>query len=67
MKKHISLILLFCVLCSILSGCGKQAGSEFVGTWKYSGIYRGEHYEKEKDNNFLYIRVFYFIRRLFFS
>jgi len=26
-----------------------------------------EHYEKEKDNNFLYIRVFYFIRRLFFT
>ena len=34
MKKQISLILLFCVLCSILSGCGKKAGSEFVGTWK---------------------------------
>lgn len=34
MKKHISFILLFCVLCSILSGCGKQEGSEFLGTWK---------------------------------
>ena len=34
MKKNISLILLFCVLCSILSGCGKQEGSEFLGTWK---------------------------------
>ena len=45
MKKQISLILLFCVLCSILSGCGKQAGNEFVGTWKYSGTYDGEHYE----------------------
>ena len=46
MKKHpISLILLILVLCSILSGCGKQAGNEFVGTWKYSGVYKGEHYE----------------------
>jgi len=45
MKKNISLILLFCVLCSILSGCGKQAGSEFIGTWKYAGTYDGDPYE----------------------
>ena len=50
MKKiTISLTLLFSILCLVLSGCGKQAGSEFVGTWKYSGIYRGEHYEKTYD------------------
>ena len=46
MKKHISLILLFCALCSILSGCGKQAGSEFVGTWKYDGFYEGTNSKK---------------------
>ena len=61
MKKHISLILLFCVLCSILSGCGKQAGSEFIGTWKYVGTYDGNPYEmfyiieKAKNGDTAYI------------
>lgn len=50
MKKHgISFILLLGLLCSILSGCGKQAGSEFVGTWKYSGIHRAEYHDKTYD------------------
>lgn len=49
MKKNILLILLFCVLCSTLSGCGKQAGSEFIGTWRYSGTHRGERYDKTYD------------------
>ena len=61
MKKQISLILLFCALCSILSGCGKQAGSEFVGTWKYAGTYDGDPYEyfyvieKAKNGDTTYI------------
>ena len=46
MKKHTILtILLLGVISIILSGCGKQAGSEFVGTWKYAGIYDGNPYE----------------------
>ena len=50
MKKiTVSLTLLLSILCLVLSGCGKQAGSEFVGTWKYSGIQRGERFDKTYD------------------
>ena len=56
MKKHISLILLFCVLCSILSGCGKQAGSEFIGTWKYNGFFEDGHSKKTYE-------IFYVIEK----
>ena len=56
MKKHISLILLFCVLCSILSGCGKQAGSEFVGTWKYNGFFEDGHSKNDYE-------VFYIVEK----
>jgi len=43
-KNGISLILLLGLLCSILSGCGKQAGSEFVGTWMSNdGFWEDNH------------------------
>lgn len=45
MKKMTTVMLLLVTLCMVLAGCGKQPGSEFVGTWKYSGEYNGEHYE----------------------
>ena len=65
MKKQISLILLFCVLCSILSGCGKQAGSEFIGTWRYAGTHHGDPYEyfyvieKAKNGDTTYMVTYY--------
>ena len=56
MKKMTTVMLLLAALCMALAGCAKQPGSEFVGTWKYSGQYRGEHYDKTYD-------VFYVIEK----
>lgn len=56
MKKMTTVMLLLAALCMTLAGCGKQPGSEFVGTWKYSGQYRGEHYDKTYD-------IFYVIEK----
>jgi hypothetical protein len=62
MKRFTLLFVLVAgFLCSILSGCGKEAGSEFVGTWKYAGTYDGEPYEyfyvieKAKNGDTTYI------------
>jgi hypothetical protein len=55
-KKMTTVMLLLAALCMALAGCGKQPGSEFVGTWKYSGQYRGEHYDKTYD-------IFYVIEK----
>ena len=32
-KKMTTVMLLLAALCMALVGCGKQPGSEFVGTW----------------------------------
>ena len=56
MKKMTTVMLLLAALCMALVGCGKQPGSEFVGTWKYSGQYRGEYSDKTYD-------IFYVIEK----
>lgn len=38
-------MLLLAALCMTLAGCGKQPGSEFVGTWKNETVYSGENCE----------------------
>ena len=41
MKKMTTVMLLLAALCMTLAGCGKQPGSEFVGTWKNETVYSG--------------------------
>lgn len=45
MKKNaLLLMLLLSILCLVLSGCGKQAGSEFIGTWMSNdGFFEDNH------------------------
>ena len=44
-KKMTTVMLLLAALCMTLAGCGKQPGSEFVGTWKNETVYSGENCE----------------------
>ena len=44
-KKMTTVMLLLTALCMTLAGCGKQPGSEFVGTWKNETVYSGENCE----------------------
>ncbi|MEQ2867436.1 hypothetical protein AAAV92_00945 [Selenomonas noxia] len=62
MRKYMmSLLLIFAAICAMASGCGKEAGSEFVGTWKYAGVYDNNPYEmyyvieKSKNGDTTYI------------
>lgn len=66
MKKNMILtILLLGVISIILSGCGKQAGSEFIGTWKYASSYNDAPYEyfyiieKAKNGDTTYMVTYY--------
>ena len=45
MKKMTTVMFLLAALCMALAGCGKQPGSEFVGTWKNETVYSGENCE----------------------
>lgn len=51
MKKHaILIILLISSICIIISGCGKQEGDEFTGTWKRNIETRYEKPDKYHQN-----------------
>jgi hypothetical protein len=50
MKKQTMLLLLaLAALCAVFSGCGKEAGIEFVGTWKYDGFFEDGHFKKDYE------------------
>ena len=48
-KQTMLLLLALAALCAVFSGCGKEAGSEFVGTWKYDGFFEDGHFKKDYE------------------